>query len=229
METTDTSLRIDPYVWRISAVVIVGAIMSILDTTIVNVALETLSRELHSTVAEIQWVVTGYMLALAAVIPITGWAARRFGAKQVYLLSLVLFTAGSALCGAASSTEELILFRVLQGVRGLHPGLTGQILGVLIAQVLDGLIVAPRLKTITHAHAPYRPIVDRINGSELRKIDRAKLRGRFESVKLENGRGIQSVVLHIREIREGLQREAMGRPGDRAFRELGQTVRRQGR
>src|SRR5438270_6705267 len=110
--------RIDAYVWRISAVVIVGSIMSILDTTIVNVALDTLRRELHSTISEIQWVVTGYMLALAAVIPVTGWAARRFGAKRVYVLSLVVFTAGSALCGLASSTNALIVFRVLQGVGG---------------------------------------------------------------------------------------------------------------
>ncbi len=91
--------RIDRYVWRISAVVIIGSIMSILDTTIVNVALATLGRELHSSIADIQWVVTGYMLSLAAVIPVTGWAARRFGAKSVYLVSLVLFVAGSALCG----------------------------------------------------------------------------------------------------------------------------------
>src|SRR2546429_1988860 len=97
--------RIDAYVWRISAVVIIGSVMSILDTTIVNVALATLGRELHSTIAEIQWVVTGYMLALAAVIPVTGWAARRFGGKPVYLLSLVLFVGGSALCGLATSTE----------------------------------------------------------------------------------------------------------------------------
>jgi EmrB/QacA subfamily drug resistance transporter len=110
--------RIPRYVWRISSVVIIGSIMSILDTTIVNVALDTLSRELHSTISQIQWVVTGYMLSLAAVIPVTGWAARRFGAKRVYLVSLVLFTAGSALCGLATSTTELILFRVLQGVGG---------------------------------------------------------------------------------------------------------------
>jgi EmrB/QacA subfamily drug resistance transporter len=110
--------RIDAYVWRISAVVIVGSIMSILDTTIVNVALATLARDLHSTIAQIQWVVTGYMLSLAAVIPVTGWAARRFGAKRVYMVSLVLFTAGSALCGLAGSTTELIVFRVLQGVGG---------------------------------------------------------------------------------------------------------------
>ncbi len=113
-----SSERIDAYVWRISAVVIVGSIMSILDTTIVNVALATLSRELHATIANIQWVVTGYMLSLAAVIPVTGWAARRFGAKRVYLVSLVLFTAGSALCGLATSTTELIVFRVLQGIGG---------------------------------------------------------------------------------------------------------------
>jgi EmrB/QacA subfamily drug resistance transporter len=109
---------ISAHVWRIAAVVVIGSIMSILDTTIVNVALDTLHRELHATIADIQWVVTGYMLALAAVIPVTGWAARRFGAKQVYLVSLVLFTAGSALCGLANSTTELIVFRVLQGVGG---------------------------------------------------------------------------------------------------------------
>ena len=67
--------------------------MSILDTTIVNVALRTLGHDLHSSISQIQWVVTGYLLSLAAVIPVTGWAARRFGAKRVYLTSLVLFTA----------------------------------------------------------------------------------------------------------------------------------------
>ena len=118
MATTTDSDRIDAYVWRISAVVVIGSIMSILDTTIVNVALDTLSRELHATIDKIQWVANGYLLALAAVIPVTGWAARRFGAKRVYLTSLVLFTAGSALCGLATSVNELILFRVLQGIGG---------------------------------------------------------------------------------------------------------------
>ena len=118
MNPAPDSDRIDAYVWRISAVVIVGSIMSILDTTIVNVALATLGSRLHSPIAQIQWAVTGYMLALAAVIPITGWAARRFGAKQVYLVSLVLFTAGSALCGVATSATELVVFRAVQGVGG---------------------------------------------------------------------------------------------------------------
>jgi EmrB/QacA subfamily drug resistance transporter len=114
----DSEDRIPPIVWRISAVVILGSIMSILDTTIVNVALDTLSRDLHSSLSNIQWVITGYMLSLAAVIPITGWAARRYGAKPVYMTSLVMFTLGSALCGLATSSTELILFRVLQGVGG---------------------------------------------------------------------------------------------------------------
>jgi EmrB/QacA subfamily drug resistance transporter len=110
--------QMNPYVWRIAPVIVLGTVMSILDTTIVNVALDTLGRELHSTISQIQWVVTGYMLSLAAVIPLSGWAARRFGAKQVWLFSVLMFTLGSALCGFATSTTELIVFRVLQGIGG---------------------------------------------------------------------------------------------------------------
>ena len=110
--------RIEPWVWRIAAVVVLGSIMSILDTTIVNVALATLHRDLHSPLTDIQWVMTGYLLSLAVVIPLSGWASRRFGAKRMYLISIVLFTAGSALCGLASSATSLILFRVLQGIGG---------------------------------------------------------------------------------------------------------------
>src|SRR3954452_2711051 len=110
--------RIEPWVWRVCGIVIVGSIMSILDTTIVNVALDRLGRELHTSIANIQWVVTGYLLSLAAVIPVSGWTARRFGTKRVYLASLVLFTSGSILCGVASSATELIFFRVVQGIGG---------------------------------------------------------------------------------------------------------------
>ena len=91
-EDTD---HIPRHVWIISGVAMLGAVMSILDTTIVNVALATLGRQLHSSLADIQWVITGYMLALAAVIPVTGWASRRFGAKPLFLISLALFTLGS--------------------------------------------------------------------------------------------------------------------------------------
>src|SRR5689334_22839830 len=73
-----TGSKIEAHVWRIAAVVVLGTIMSVLDTTIVNVALDTLGRDLNASVDQIQWVVTGYLLALAAVIPVSGWASRRF-------------------------------------------------------------------------------------------------------------------------------------------------------
>src|SRR5215213_6028817 len=111
-------VSIPPHVKRIAIVVILGAIMSVLDTTIVNVALQSLSNDLSAPLDQIQWVVTGYLLAIAAVLPITGWAANRFGARRIYLTSLVLFTLGSLACGLAWSTESLIAFRVLQGVGG---------------------------------------------------------------------------------------------------------------
>ena len=124
--------RIERHVWVISGVVILGMIMSILDTTIVNVALHTLSRDLHGTISQVQWVITGYLLSLAAVIPVTGWAARRFGAKRVYLTSLVVFTAGSALCGLSGSLTSLVIFRVLQGAGG---GMLMPVAQMLMAQV----------------------------------------------------------------------------------------------
>jgi EmrB/QacA subfamily drug resistance transporter len=110
--------RLTPEVRAIAIVVIVGAIMSILDTTIVNVALETLARDLHASLSTIQWVSTGYLLALATVIPLTGWAAERFGPKRVWMTVVAGFVTSSALCGAAWSAESLIAFRVLQGLAG---------------------------------------------------------------------------------------------------------------
>ncbi len=103
---------------RIAIVVIMGAIMSVLDTTIVNVALHDLTRDLHAPLSSIQWVITGYLLSLAAVIPVTGWAVRRYSARRLYLIALVVFTAGSALCALATNSTELIAFRVVQGVGG---------------------------------------------------------------------------------------------------------------
>jgi EmrB/QacA subfamily drug resistance transporter len=124
--------HIPRHVWVVCGVVILGMIMSILDTTIVNVALDTLSKDLHSPLSQVQWVITGYLLSLAAVIPVTGWAARRFGAKQVYMVSLVLFTAGSALCGLAGSLTSLVVFRVLQGAGG---GMIMPVAMMIMAQV----------------------------------------------------------------------------------------------
>jgi len=110
--------RLSPEVRRVSVVVVMGTIMAILDTTIVAVALATLARDFHTSINTIQWVTTGYLLALAVVIPLSGWSVHRFGAKPVYMISLVLFVAGSAMCGVARSADALIAFRVVQGLGG---------------------------------------------------------------------------------------------------------------
>jgi EmrB/QacA subfamily drug resistance transporter len=155
----EASSRIEPHVWRIASVVVLGSVMSILDTTIVNVALETLGRDLHATLSDIQWVLTGYMLALGAAIPLTGWAARRFGAKNVYILSLAIFTLSSVLCGLAGSTGQLIAFRVLQGVGGgmlmpvgqmmmagaAGPQRMGRVMSVVAIPVMLAPILGPTL------------------------------------------------------------------------------------
>ena len=79
--------KLSPELIRVAIVVIVGAVMSILDTTIVNVALESLSHDLDAPLSTIQWVATGYLVGLATVIPMTGWAAERFGAKRLWMAS----------------------------------------------------------------------------------------------------------------------------------------------
>src|SRR4030088_3141229 len=98
--------------------IILGTFMVILDNTVVNVALPTLGRVFATDIGVLQWVIGAYMLAQAAVIPLSGWVSDRFGAKRVYLISLVLFTLGSALCGLAQSGEMLIGTRILQGLGG---------------------------------------------------------------------------------------------------------------
>lgn len=98
--------------------VIVGTFMVVLDNTVVNVALPQLGRVFGAELSLLQWVITAYFLAQAAVIPLSGWMSDRFGAKRIYLISLVLFSLGSALCGMAMSAETLIAARVLQGLGG---------------------------------------------------------------------------------------------------------------
>jgi EmrB/QacA subfamily drug resistance transporter len=156
--------QIDAAVLKIAGVVVLGAIMSILDITVVNVALPTFQDEFgtpsspiaYSTVA---WTVTAYTLALATVIPLTGWAANRFGTKRLYMAAIFLFTAGSALCATATSIDMLIGFRVLQGLGGgmLMPlGMTimtqaagprrmGRLMAILGVPMLLGPILGPIL------------------------------------------------------------------------------------
>ncbi len=156
--------KIDAAVLKVAGVVVLGAIMSILDITVVNVALPTFQTKLatgpepiaYSTVA---WTVTAYTLALATVIPLTGWAADRFGPKRLYLVALTLFTAGSALCATATTIGMLIGFRSLQGLgggmlmplgmtimtRAAGPGRMGRLMAILGVPMLLGPIFGPIL------------------------------------------------------------------------------------
>ena len=151
--------KLDRRILAIGGVVVLGAIMAMLDITVVNVALKTLIDEFHTTLDTMQWVTTGYTLALATVIPLSGWAADRFGTKRIYLTAVFLFMAGSALAGTAWSAESLIGFRVLQGLGGgmlmplgmtiltkaAGPDRVGRVMAVLGVPMLLGPIVGPIL------------------------------------------------------------------------------------
>jgi len=106
------------YKWIVGIVFVFGIFMDLLDTTITNVALPTLSETFSARTTTIEWVVTGYLLSLAVFIPVSGWVGDRFGTKKTFLFALSVFTISSFLCGMAWNIESLIAFRVLQGVGG---------------------------------------------------------------------------------------------------------------
>ncbi len=151
--------KLDRGVFLVAGVVVLGAIMSILDITVVSVAIPTFQQEFDATPAQVAWTMTGYTLALASVIPLTGWAADRFGTKRLYMLALLLFTLGSVACSTAWDVSSLVAFRVLQGLGGgmLMPlGMTimtraaghdriGRVMAVLGIPMLLGPIFGPIL------------------------------------------------------------------------------------
>lgn len=106
------------YKWVVALVVVIGVFMSILDQTIVNIAIPRLQIAFGADIHSVQWVLTGYILTLGVITPSAAFFSDRFGIKRVYIISLALFTFGSALCGLAWSLPVLIFFRVLQGVGG---------------------------------------------------------------------------------------------------------------
>ena len=158
-DPAQASDKLDRGVLLVAGVVVLGAIMSILDITVVSVALKTFQTEFDATAAQVAWTMTGYTLALASVIPLTGWAADRFGTKRLYLLAVGLFTAGSVLCATATTLEMLTFFRVLQGLgggmlmplgmtiltRAAGPDRIGRVMAVLGVPMLLGPIFGPIL------------------------------------------------------------------------------------
>lgn len=108
--------KIDPSILKVALILVFGAIASQLDSTMVNVAINTLALDLHSTVSAIQWVITGYVLAMGLAVPVSGWAIQRFGGKNVYMFSLWVFLISSLLCSLAWNPGSLIGFRLIQGI-----------------------------------------------------------------------------------------------------------------
>jgi MFS family permease len=100
------------------SVLIIGMFMSVLDTSIVNVAIPKMQTALSASVDNIEWVVTGYTLALGVVVPLSGWLGLRVGLTRLYVVCMLGFAFGSALCGLAWSLDSMIAFRVLQAIPG---------------------------------------------------------------------------------------------------------------
>ncbi|MEK6397375.1 MAG: DHA2 family efflux MFS transporter permease subunit, partial [Terriglobus sp.] len=140
-----------------------------MDATVVNVSLPVLARELHSTLSVMQWVTTGYLLALAFMLPLNGWLVDRKGARRLYMVCLTTFTASSALCAFATSAEMLVAFRVLQGLSGglLAPMAQlmlarvagknmARVMGYATLPILLGPLVGPVLAGAILQHASWR-------------------------------------------------------------------------
>src|SRR5437763_8530256 len=102
--------------WLVTVSITFGTLMGAIDASIVNVAVPHLMGALGSTVEQITWVTTGFVIATVMVMPLTGFLARLFGQKRVYMFCLVLFVAGSALCGMARTLPLLVIFRIIQGL-----------------------------------------------------------------------------------------------------------------
>lgn len=141
------------------AALIIGMFMVVLDNTALNVMIPQLIKDFGSTYHAVQWAVTGYVLAQSAVIPLAGWLSDRFGAKRIFLISVGLFAAGSLLCAFAQGIEQLVLFRILQGLGGglvvpigfaftyrlSPPGQVGKVMGFISIPIMLAPALGPVL------------------------------------------------------------------------------------
>src|ERR1700758_1995521 len=151
--------KLDAGLLRISGVCILATVMAFLDVTVVSVSQRTFIDQFGSTQAVVGWTMTGYTLALATVIPLTGWAADRFGTKRLFMGSVLAFALGSVLCALASNILQLIVFRIIQGIGGgmllplafmiltreAGPGRLGRLMSILSIPMLLAPIGGPIL------------------------------------------------------------------------------------
>ena len=116
MVTTVVPMQRPEYKVAVTAVYVAGLFIQILDSTVVNVALPSLADEFGVDVTNVEWVIVGFGLTLAASIPAAGWFADRFGAKRIFLGAIVIFTLASMACGLANSLDQLVAARIVQGL-----------------------------------------------------------------------------------------------------------------
>ncbi|MEM5314846.1 DHA2 family efflux MFS transporter permease subunit [Paraburkholderia sp. JHI869] len=167
-ESTGPASRIPPSVWKVAAVVSIGSFMAQMDSTLVNVSLSAIGQALHSPVATTQWIMSGYLLAMALMLPLNGWLVDRVGAKRLYLFAFSTFTLASVLCGAAQTMGELIGARIVQGlVAGLLAPMAQMMIGRVAGKnmervmgyaalpILLGPILGPVLAGAVLAHAAW--------------------------------------------------------------------------
>lgn len=158
-EQSDFPDNLDARLWLIAGVCVLGSIMTMVDTSAVTVAQRTFVATFNATQAVVAWTITGYSLALAALVPLAGWAADRFGTKRIFMGSVLLFTLGSLLCAMAPNITLLIAFRVVQGLGGgilvplvltivnreAGPRRIGRVMAVLGIPVVLGPAIGPVL------------------------------------------------------------------------------------
>jgi EmrB/QacA subfamily drug resistance transporter len=138
--------HVDPHVWVVAFTIIVGALAVVFDTTIVSVAINDLGRDLNAPLSTIQWISTGYLLAMFITIPIAGWAQAAIGGKRLWVLALGIFLLGSLLCATAWDAGSLIAFRVVQGIGG---GIMMPLMITLIMQAAGGRNIGRVISTVT--------------------------------------------------------------------------------
>src|ERR1700756_3414976 len=155
--------KLDPTVVRAALILIVGAMAVIFDTTIVSVALHTLSAKLGTSVTTIQWVTTGYLLALGIAVPLSTWGLQRFGGKRLWMFALSVFLVGSVGSSLAWNAGSLIAWRVVQGAGG---GLMLPVLTTLIMQAA-GVKALGRTVTIVALPALLGPILGPLVGGAI--------------------------------------------------------------
>lgn len=158
--STQPQTKLSPQVRNALIALIVGGVAAILDSTMVTLAIHPLAVDLHSTAGTLQWITTGYLLAMAVAISITGWAENHWGGKRVWMFALTLFVVGSVLCACAWNDVSLITFRVVQGFGG---GLIFPLMQTLAVRAAGGR-PNPRLMAVVSLPMALGPILGPVIG-----------------------------------------------------------------